>query len=122
MMMLLAFGLARRYARLVAADFEGEVDRGHDRAVRLDVDAYRRDRVPCVLVAAFDAGEIANDRVRGPQGAVRKLRPGLRQLDAAEVGVLDVRTEGPDQRGDRTDARRANSSGYLAVPVRPWCW
>src|SRR6266566_5212058 len=119
MMMLLAFGLAKREARLVAADFESEVGRRHERALRLDVDAYRRDRVPFLLVDAFDAGEIANDRVRGPQRAVRKLRPSLRQPDAAEVGVLDLRTEGPDQRRDRTDARRANSSGYLAIPVRP---
>ena len=114
--------LAERYPRLVAADFEGEVDRRHDRAARLDVDAYVRDRVPVLLVDAFDAGEIANDRVRGPQGVVRKVRPGLKQLDAAEVGVLDLRTEGPDQCRDRTGARRANRSGCVAVPVRRSWW
>ena len=53
------------------------------------------------------------------KGAVRKIRPSLKQLDAAEVGVLDLRTEGPDQCRYGTGARRANSSGYLAVPVRP---
>ena len=112
-MRLLVSGLAKRWARLVAADFEGEVDRRHDAALRLDVDAYRRDRVPFLLVDAFDAGEIANDRVRGPQGPVREVRPSLRQLDAAEVGVLDLGTEGPDQ------CRDGAGAGYLPVPIRP---
>ena len=105
-------------ARLVAANFEGEVDRRHDRAPRLDVDAYRRDRAPFLLVGALDAREIANDRVRGPQGAVRKIRLSLKQPEAAEVCVLDLRTEGQDQCRDRTRGRRANGSAYLAVPVR----
>jgi len=118
-MMLLVVALTKRYPRLVAADFEREVDRGDHGALRLDVDAYGRDRVRFLLVDAFDAGEIANDRVRGPQGPVREVRPSLRQLDAAEVGVLGVRSEGPDQCRDGTGARRANGSGYLAVPVRP---
>ena len=71
-MMLLVLGVAKRWARLVAADFEGEVDRGDDRALRLDVDAYRRDRVPFLVVDAFDAGEIANDRVGGPSRGGRE--------------------------------------------------
>src|ERR1700748_1224275 len=52
------------FAGLVAADFEGEVGRRDDRALGLDVDAYRRDRLSFLLLDAFDAGEIANDRVR----------------------------------------------------------
>ena len=55
-----------------------------------------RDRVPFLVVDAFDAGEIANELVRGLQGAVREIRLSLKQLDAAEVGVLDLRTQGPD--------------------------
>jgi hypothetical protein len=66
---------AKRYPRLVASDFEGEVDRRDDRAPRLDVDAYGRDRVCLLLVDAFDAGEVANDRVGGGQG--RSGRSGL---------------------------------------------
>jgi hypothetical protein len=102
----------------VAADLEGEVDRRDHRAPRLDVDAYPRDRVRFLLVDAFDAGEVANDRVGGPQGMVRKVRPSLKQPDAAEVGVLDLGAESPDQCRDGTGAGRADRSGYLAVPVR----
>ena len=78
-----------------------------------------RDRVPFLVVDAFDAGEIANELVRGLQGAVGNIRPGLKQLDPAEVGVLDLGTEGPDQCRDGAGACRADGAGYLAVPVRP---
>jgi hypothetical protein len=51
------------------------------------------------------------------KGAVGNIRPSLKQLDAAEVGVLDLGTESPDQCRHGTGARRTHGSGYLAPPV-----
>ena len=80
MLMLQVLGASEAVRRGVAADFEGEVDRGDHGALRLDFDAYGRDRVPFLLVDAFDAGDIADDRIRGPQGAVRKIRPDRKMM------------------------------------------
>jgi hypothetical protein len=118
----LVVALARRYPWLVTSGFEGEVEGGDDLAVRLDVDACARDRVGFLLVDAFDVGEIANDRVAGRDGAVGTVGLSLKQLDAAEVGVLNLGTEGPDQCRCGADSRRANGSGLPRGPSSAWCW